>query len=362
MKQGLTLIITTHNSAKFIENTIHRIFNQHPTCRVLIFDDASTDTTVDITSETIKKYPNIKATVVKTSKNLGSAMARLDAIKFVKTKYIIFMDGDDLIDINVLNKLFEVQLANPEKAIRGLSYITCNSGVSPLTLNFENWEDYISFQPWHITGIIYPKDLFLTMSFIPNFNDGEDYHVFQLVFKNRIKTPLTNTPLYYWVLREGSMVHQPFNDRKMESFFQNTWDVVKSIHTIGKTKAETINAFLPHLTELLEMSACDIEMLNKIPWENYTQTVLKEMPWFPKELLTIYDSEFLLLPADIKKEHFACIWKAYPTFVDRFTKKQQLRDNFQLDLRDDIKSHFNNLMSQNTFNQEVKKQQNKNNL
>lgn len=355
MKQDLTLIITTHNSANFIENTIHRIFNQHPACRVLIFDDASTDTTVDVASETIKKYPNIKATVIKTSKNLGSAMARLDAIKFVKTKYIVFMDGDDLIDINILNNLFEVQLANPKKAIRGLSYIAFNEGVVPLTLNFENWNDYLSFQPWHITGIIYPKDLFLTMSFIPNFNDGEDYHIFQLVFKNRIKTPLTISPLYYWVLREGSMVHQPFDDRKMESFFRNTWDVVKTIYKINRKKEETINTFLPHLTEMLDMPACDIEVLNKIPWESYTQIILKEMPWFPKELLMIYDKEFLALPPDTKREHFACIWKAYPIFVNRFTKKQNNRDNFQLEERDNIENRFNNLMSQNTLKKETKK-------
>lgn len=356
MKQDLTLIITTHNSANFIENTIHRIFNQHPACSVLIFDDASTDTTVDVASETIKKYPNIKATVVKTSKNLGSAMARLDAIKFVKTKYIIFMDGDDLIDINILNNLFEVQLANPKKAIRGLEYIAHKNGVlSPFTLNFESWNDYLSFQPWHITGVIYPKDLFLTMSFIPKLDACEDYHIFQLVFKNRIKTPLTNSPLYYWVLREGSMVHQPFTNKTMESLFQNTWDVVKSIYTINRTKEEAIDAFLPHFTDMIDMPACDIETLNKTPWENYIQIILKEMPWFPKELLMIYDEEFLALPPDTKREHFACIWKAYPIFVNRFTKKQNNRDNFQLEERDNIKNRFNDLMSQNTFKKETKK-------
>lgn len=95
MNELVSIITPTHNSERYIPETIETVKNQLYThWEHIIIDDGSTDDTVKI----IYKYANtdnrIKIHVL--NKNLGPAYARNVGIDAAKGCYIAFLDSDDL--------------------------------------------------------------------------------------------------------------------------------------------------------------------------------------------------------------------------------------------------------------------------
>lgn len=88
--QKVSIIVTTYNSAKFIENCIDSLLNQTVNnIEIIVVDDASTDNTVKI----LKKYSTIKT--IELSKNNGTYYARNIGIAQSSGKFITFQDSDD---------------------------------------------------------------------------------------------------------------------------------------------------------------------------------------------------------------------------------------------------------------------------
>lgn len=96
-----SIIIPNYNEEKYIRRCLESIFNQtinKLNYEVIVIDDGSTDSSMDI----IKEY-NVK---LLNSNRLGAGGARNKGIDVAKGKYIILLDGDDyLYENNVLEKL-----------------------------------------------------------------------------------------------------------------------------------------------------------------------------------------------------------------------------------------------------------------
>ncbi|MEL0620287.1 glycosyltransferase family A protein [Psychrobacter proteolyticus] len=89
-KQKVSIVVTTYNSEKFVENCINSLLNQSiSNIEIIVVDDASTDDTVEI----LKKYPSIK--VIQLSKNRGTYHARNIGIEQSSGVFLTFQDSDD---------------------------------------------------------------------------------------------------------------------------------------------------------------------------------------------------------------------------------------------------------------------------
>lgn len=91
----ISIITPTYNSSKFIERTIKSVLNQTYTdWEYLIIDDISTDNTVELVNDFIKKDSRIK--LLKTSKNSGGpATPKNIGIENAVGEYVAFLDHDD---------------------------------------------------------------------------------------------------------------------------------------------------------------------------------------------------------------------------------------------------------------------------
>jgi glycosyltransferase involved in cell wall biosynthesis len=92
MKDLVSIITPSYNSAEFIEETIQSVLNQtYENWEWIISDDRSKDNTVEI----IKKYndPRIKLQVLE--QNGGAGNARNKSIERAQGRYIAFLDSDD---------------------------------------------------------------------------------------------------------------------------------------------------------------------------------------------------------------------------------------------------------------------------
>lgn len=100
-----SVIITTHNTEKYLFKCIDSIINQTlPDIEIIIVDDASTDNTPKIAENLALQYDNIL--FLPLSISCGPGGARNKALLQATGEYISFIDSDDWVDLNYLEMMY----------------------------------------------------------------------------------------------------------------------------------------------------------------------------------------------------------------------------------------------------------------
>lgn len=110
----VSVIIPAYNAESTISCTLDSVLIQDlfpERCKIIIVDDGSQDTTVQIVQRYIKKNPS-RITLVR-QKNAGPAAARNAGVALADTPYIAFLDADDLWLPGKLQAQIEVLNKNP---------------------------------------------------------------------------------------------------------------------------------------------------------------------------------------------------------------------------------------------------------
>lgn len=106
MQPLVSITMATYNVESFIKQSLNCIVNQTlQDIEIIIIDDGSTDGALQILQQHALQDPRI--TIIAKSSNQGLAVARNEALALAKGKYIAFVDGDDLMDVNLFKKAYE---------------------------------------------------------------------------------------------------------------------------------------------------------------------------------------------------------------------------------------------------------------
>ena len=96
-EQMISVAMASYNGEKYIEQQLDSIFNQSKKIdELIITDDCSTDNTVFVIEEYIKKHPNFKIYLIKNKNNLGYKKNFYKALSYCKGDYIFLCDQDDI--------------------------------------------------------------------------------------------------------------------------------------------------------------------------------------------------------------------------------------------------------------------------
>ena len=110
------IVIPNYNKAHYLNDCINSVINQTlKNWRLFIIDDCSSDNSLKILDK-FKRNKKIK--IVKLRKNLGPGNARNMGIRLSKSKYLAFLDSDDLWKKNKLKR----QISFMENSNISLSY------------------------------------------------------------------------------------------------------------------------------------------------------------------------------------------------------------------------------------------------
>ena len=91
----LSICISTYNSEKYIEKAILSIINQSfKDFEIIVVNDNSNDKTFEILLKLQKEDIRIK--IINNSQNLGTYHSRVEGVLNSKSKYILFLDPDDM--------------------------------------------------------------------------------------------------------------------------------------------------------------------------------------------------------------------------------------------------------------------------
>ena len=104
-----------YNVAKYVELSLLSALNQtYPNIEFLIIDDKGTDNSMEIVKDVLASHPRGRdVRIIDHGINMGQGVARNTAIKEATGDYIYFMDSDDLITTDCIEKLMKYMEDQP---------------------------------------------------------------------------------------------------------------------------------------------------------------------------------------------------------------------------------------------------------
>ncbi len=104
-KPRVSVIVPVYNVAQYLEECLDSIVNQNfVRMQIICINDGSTDNSLEILKKYRKKDKRIK---IINQHNQGLSAARNAGLKYIKGKYVIFIDSDDKIKNGAFDKLTE---------------------------------------------------------------------------------------------------------------------------------------------------------------------------------------------------------------------------------------------------------------
>lgn len=101
----VSIIIPVYNVTSFLRQCITSVLNQtYKNIEVIAVDDKSTDDSLDI----LKSYDDERLIIVEQSTNQGQAAARNKGLDIATGEYIQFVDSDDFIELDMVEKIVNV--------------------------------------------------------------------------------------------------------------------------------------------------------------------------------------------------------------------------------------------------------------
>ena len=134
MDEKISILMPSYNYASYIREAIESVIKQtYTNWELIIIDDASTDSSLGIIKEYLRKDPRIKLVI--NEKNLGLAKTLKKGISFAESSWIAFLECDDIFQPTSLEKKIEA-------AQNGAELIFTYTNVD----NKNKIEELISFQ------------------------------------------------------------------------------------------------------------------------------------------------------------------------------------------------------------------------
>lgn len=108
----VSVIIPAYNVEDYIAEAIESVANQtFDDWELIVVDDGSTDSTVDIVEEQFNKITNNRTTLIR-QENAGQSVARNRGLSIASGSYIYFLDSDDYLNRNTLSSLYQTVIDN----------------------------------------------------------------------------------------------------------------------------------------------------------------------------------------------------------------------------------------------------------
>ena len=303
----ISIIIPVYNVEKYIRYCLESVINQtYKNLEIIIVDDGSKDSSGQIADEYALKDSRIK---VIHKENGGLSDARNFGIKKAQGDYLIFIDSDDYVDVTMIEKLYNYAIKNE------LDIVTCNCLVvyenndkkvaisSNLDYSDDDVKNFLLSKPaaWNK---IFKKELFNNNQFKKGIY-YEDLELIPRLVNNTKKIGFINDALYYYLQREGSIMHQKEFNQKLLDIFKVLETIKESIEKDYPEEIEYIH--ITHLLRTATLRFLDykdgykyLDKINKIMKDNFPtwnkNQYYKKSSWKLKTICVLaYNKQYSLL-------------------------------------------------------------------
>lgn len=194
MEPRFSIVIPTYNRAKTLGRAIESVLGQtFPAFEIIVVDDGSSDRTKDV----VESFTQIRYVF---QSNSGVSSARNKGAELADGDWLVFLDSDDEILPNALEKFTNVATALPQASILLGGYSLIKNGVETFVLPEEG--KYIG----HLSGSFAIKkvDFIESAGYDSNLRFAENTELFFRIEKLRLTQGLVPFPIMkYYQQNEG---------------------------------------------------------------------------------------------------------------------------------------------------------------
>ncbi len=151
LQYDVQIIIPVYNAERYIRECLESVlFVQDTQYSVLttVINDGSTDRSLEIITDCVENKKKIKKGIkveVITQENRGFSGARNRGLKTIKGKYVLFLDSDDILPANAIERMVSKASSEDADIVQG-SWISFRDDISNGKIN--NCEGVASGYPW----------------------------------------------------------------------------------------------------------------------------------------------------------------------------------------------------------------------
>ncbi|MCL2860005.1 MAG: glycosyltransferase [Oscillospiraceae bacterium] len=261
----VSIIVPVYNDEKYLKRCLQSLFNQTlKDIEIIAINDGSKDRSLEILYEFQKKYAS-KMVIVE-QENGGAGSARNAGINIANGEFINFIDADDYLEQNALEKMFNIAKENNVKLVR------CNykSIIGPFKMRYSNnWgklkgnqivnikknKNYIITETPAITNKLISRDIFETLRF-PEKIKWEDlaitpvivasaqriYHMDEALYNYRIHNNTTisdfikKTSKISDILQCVELLKKHMRDRKLDIEYKKQIEAIYILHLLFRVE------------------------------------------------------------------------------------------------------------------------------
>ncbi len=225
----VSIVVPIYNIAEYVSDTLTSLINQtYADIEILAVDDGSTDNSGKICDDFALKDKRIK---VIHKQNGGLSSARNAGIDVAAGEYIMFLDGDDRLVNDAVERLVQLLLENPDADLIQFTYSEVDANGVPLyPYAFSQSVDIVErekekFERLYKMGgpaasactKLCKRALFEGLRFYEGIIHEDEYIVTDILSRTK-KVIYFDAALYLYYFRNGSIITSSFTPKKLDIF------------------------------------------------------------------------------------------------------------------------------------------------
>ncbi len=148
----VSILVANYNNAQYIEESLNSVLSQtYTNTEIIIVDDNSEDSSIDVISKFIDEHSNIPIHFVQNTDHQGCGRIKRQCIELSHGDYFAFLDPDDTITNDAVQKLLDLHQQGDYSIVYSTHYICDES------LNVKYLSTYVGAIPQGESNLTSPK-------------------------------------------------------------------------------------------------------------------------------------------------------------------------------------------------------------
>lgn len=223
----VTIVVPVYNISNYIENCVDSILRQtYRNFELILVNDGSTDGSSIICKRYCKKDGRVKLI---NKDNGGLSSARNSGIDHAHGKFIIFIDGDDWIDEDYVQKLVDaITKTRSSIAVFHMKKELKNEAYATRDMKCE-WTKFTGYQAlkelftnnnigYSACNKIYDIDLFDSIRYPVGKLMEDKATTYKLIDKAKKGVVVSSSEKYHYYMRPSSIIKSTFSKKNFDSF------------------------------------------------------------------------------------------------------------------------------------------------
>ena len=275
----VSILVPIYNVEKFFSRCLESLFNQtYQNIEYVFVNDCTPDNSMVVLHNFMEKYPSRAKLVriIENTNNCGIAIVRNTLIKNATGDYVLFVDSDDWIEEDMVEKLVDKAIQTDADVV-GCDYYE-DYPIKAVLCKQHYPTDHIEAMKamtlLKIKGVLWKllirHDLIVknNLSFIPEIHFGEDYIFCCKLFFYAKSISNVDEALYHYVQYNPNNYCSSNSDKRIQSFAK----AIKTVETFYRENGilDMVNTELLQRKFLCKSSyALDKEKRNIKKWASY---------------------------------------------------------------------------------------------